>query len=60
MTLVTFAVILIVVLAALYVFNHVLAPPRVVTIVANVVGVLVLFFCVLDLFGLMGLPFKLK
>lgn len=60
MTLLIFAIVVVVILAALYLINYLWTPPRPVQVIINVVAGLVLFFCLLDLFGLMSLPFKLK
>jgi multisubunit Na+/H+ antiporter MnhB subunit len=60
MTLLTFAIVLVILLAALYVLNYLWTPPRPVQVIINVVAGLVVFFMLLDLFGLMSLPFRLK
>lgn len=60
MSLVVFAVVLIIIIAAWYLITNLITPPRPVQIVLNVVAVLVVVFLLLDVFGLMSLPFKLK
>jgi hypothetical protein len=60
MTLLTFAIVLVILLAGLYVLNYLWTPPRPVQVIINVVAGLVVFFMLLDLFGLMSLPFRLK
>lgn len=60
MTLLLFAVIVIVICVAWYLITNLLAPLRPVQVVLNVVAILVVLFLLLALFGLMDLPFKLK
>jgi hypothetical protein len=51
---------LVVILAALYLFNRLWTPPQPVAVIIYVVAALVLFFMVLALFHLMPLPFTLR
>lgn len=60
MTLVMFAVVVVLVAAAWYLISYLFTLPRPVQIVVNVVAGLVIFFCALALFHLMPLPFDLK
>lgn len=60
MTLLTFAIALIVILAVLYALNYVWPMPRPIQVIINVVAGLVVFFMVLALFRVMPLPFTLK
>ena len=61
MTLLVFGIVVVIVLAALYVLNWVFpSPSRPIQVIINVVAALVIFFCVLALFDLMPLPFRLK
>lgn len=60
MSLLEFGIVVLILIAAAYVVNYLFPTmPRAIRIFANIVIAFVLLFMVLDLFGLMSLPFKL-
>jgi len=60
MTLVVFFIIVVVVCCAAYILWKFVPEPPIFRTILYVVFALILLFCVLDLFGLFPLPFKVK
>lgn len=60
MTLLVFFIVTVIILSALYILNYLWTPSRPIQVIINVVAGLVFFFMLLDLFGLMPLPFRIK
>ena len=60
MTVLSFVILLVIIVAVLYVFNRVWTPPQPILTIINIVAGLIVFFMVLVLFRLMSLPFSWK